>query len=731
VSLVPRSEIYAPLASQAPANPIAPTARAARLAVAWAALTLGAFAFGCGSSDKPPTDPGDPDGGGSDLVVEGLSARSVPAGVELRWTEESEATGYRIHWATTAGVDSTDASITVGEVDRTVHAVAAGPRYFYRIAALEGTEVGVLSEEVSAIAGLPTDPGTTPNMDFRYIDSGGICAAWGNDLWVVAGPAGYVLVSEDGIVWDRIDHGLAITVQDLVYTGEEFVAVGTGVMTSPDGTTWTNRLASTAFRSAVWTGKEVHASNGSSIWASPDGHAWAQVASVNVTKLVWNGVRLLGEATGLFAGERTLTSDDFGRTWTQSDRLDLAMTNAWTVWDQDHWVRWKGLEIGTSPNGLDWTLQNTTKNWIHPGGSEFISGLLRAENGFVALGTRTTNGISQQRGVILTSQDGLVWDEVPTSDHELLRGLARGEHDYLAVGTAMLHSDDALAWDLVSAGTWNHQRIQWSAGQFVITESGSAILATSDARIWHRYEFPSGTDILSPVALFTGTRYIVTGEGGRILTSEDGAAWTSRVSGTSLRINDLARRASLAGSPELVVGVGQEGVVITSPDGATWNASFPLTESLIDVEIGDSLIVAIGVSKAITSVDGVTWTVSDHGVLSAERLVWTGTEFFVWGDRDIARSPDGVVWSAAGSLEDQEPAIDPGSIVWIDGSFAGYVDFGNRLVQSENGVVWRTTQEIGSEGGGEELAWNGSELVVLATRLAIGRKVPGGLAIGR
>ena len=97
MSLVPRSEIYAPLASQAPANPIAPTARAARLAVAWAALTLGAFAFGCGSSDKPPTDPKDPNGGGSDLVVEDLSTRSMPAGVELRWTEKSKTTGYRIH----------------------------------------------------------------------------------------------------------------------------------------------------------------------------------------------------------------------------------------------------------------------------------------------------------------------------------------------------------------------------------------------------------------------------------------------------------------------------------------------------------------------------------------------------------------------------------------------------------------------------------------------------------
>lgn len=48
--------------------------------------------------------------------------------------------------------------------------------------------------------------------------------------------------------------------------------------------------------------------------------------------------------------------------------------------------------------------------------------------------------------------------------------------------------------------------------------------------------------------------------------------------------------------------------------------------------------------------------------------------------------------------------------------------------RSPDGVVWRTTQEIGSEGGGEELAWNGSELVVLATRLAIGRKLPAGIA---
>lgn len=144
----------------------------------------------------------------------------------------------------------------------------------------------------------------------------------------------------------------------------------------------------------------------------------------------------------------------------------------------------------------------------------------------------------------------------------------------------------------------------------------------------------------------------------------------------------------------LAIAVGQDGVVTTSPDGATWSSTFPLSESLIDVEIGDSTVVAIGVSRAIASRDGETWAVSEHGVLSAERLVWTGTEFFVWGDRDIVRSQDGIVWSAAGSLQDQEPANDPGSIAWIDGSFAGFVDFGNRLAQSETGVAWRDRKSV-------------------------------------
>jgi photosystem II stability/assembly factor-like uncharacterized protein len=77
---------------------------------------------------------------------------------------------------------------------------------------------------------------------------------YGNKLWVVGGAHGVCYTSPDGNKWTKRQTGTTNYLMDIVYTGNEFVAVGDSnnngamgsmLLTSPDGVTWKREKAPT------------------------------------------------------------------------------------------------------------------------------------------------------------------------------------------------------------------------------------------------------------------------------------------------------------------------------------------------------------------------------------------------------------------------------------------------------------------------------------------------------
>ncbi len=132
--------------------------------------------------------------------------------------------------------------------------------------------------------------------------------------------------------------------------------------------------------------------------------------------------------------------------------------------------------------------------------------------------------------------------------------------------------------------------------------------------------------MVSSAVASDGSQWVAVGDDGTILTSPDGARWTTRASVTDKRLAGVASGASQW------VAVGQRAIVLTSPDGETWTprngqaygttirrSSRHPTEFLRGVAGDGAQWLTVGDQGTIaTSSDGVTWT--RQGSVSRERL---------------------------------------------------------------------------------------------------------------
>jgi hypothetical protein len=157
-------------------------------------------------------------------------------------------------------------------------------------------------------------------------------AGSGNALVAVGNKGGYyapkypeILVSSDGNNWS--DNIFSINIlggelRSVIWSGSQFVAVGEGrdgdhdfllILTSPDGTNWTDRsIHSTwiALSDVIWTGSQFVAVGGNVIVTSSDGINW-QLNTPGILQgaksIIYNGVRyVVAGDNGIFVSDNLI-----------------------------------------------------------------------------------------------------------------------------------------------------------------------------------------------------------------------------------------------------------------------------------------------------------------------------------------------------------------------------------------------------------------------------------------
>ena len=155
---------------------------------------------------------------------------------------------------------------------------------------------------------------------------------------------GLMLSSTDGIAWTQVQMPVSATLEKIVWTGNQFVAVGAldppasgaVALTSPDGVTWTNHAmySGAGPTDIAWNSSRFVAVGGEAV-TSVDGVTWQQTGAgiVSASAIGWNGQRFL--ACGM-AG--CYTSSD-GNQWTGGIQLPGVNPDVTGLaWGDNKWV---------------------------------------------------------------------------------------------------------------------------------------------------------------------------------------------------------------------------------------------------------------------------------------------------------------------------------------------------------------------------------------------------------
>lgn len=508
----------------------------------------------------------------------------------------------------------------------------------------------------------------------------------GSDLIVTVGAGGVIRTSgDDGLTWDTPDPDVHYDLEDVIWDGTRFIAVGGFdfehgiVLTSPDGSTW-NRIclgSSQQLCSVCSSGSVIVAmGNNGRCFTTADTTSWSHSPSGitdDYADCAWTGSQFVR----------------VGRRWVGGDLYGL---------------------IETSPDGTTWTPQRSVAD-------EVIEAIVWSGSLLVAVGEDEVTDTS----LVLTSDDGVAWTKLDMSllPASRLRDVAWTGSRFVAcgMGNVILTSPNAtdLSWTSHSTGHGSliHGLLWTGPGGhlFALSDDG-LILKTSEAAPddpgdWSvsadREDQPTFRDFAQHSS---NPRIIVVGTGAFIAYSDDDG-----INGTDVSVGITGNLTGITATDltsKRFIAVSDNGEVISSSaasNGGAWDFEGTLSGSpLNDVtwaEFATPLVLAVAAngslvvgyestpswvwaSDSIPGAAGVTFHGITYGKTTSGNLVVA-----VGSGGAIFTSPDGANWTSptsgtSNTLYDVAPAdIDEGGFMAVGSS-------GTVLV-SKDGINWDST----------------------------------------
>jgi hypothetical protein len=373
--------------------------------------------------------------------------------------------------------------------------------------------------------------------------------SYGNGKFVAVGGNGAIFTSADATSWSAQTSGTSAYLSGISGGNSRFVAVGYNViLTSTDATNWTMQasdaaLAAAACGDTTFVTVGSSANNTAAILTSPNGTTWAQRVSGTTTKL--GGItydNALFVAVG--DGGTLLTSPD-GWTWT--GRTSGTSANLFGV---AHSANGLLVAVGdsgtvvTSSDGVHWASQSS-------GSSVSLKSLVYGQGLFVALSPAASS-------TILTSADGTNWTVrlSNTGNNDYLNGVASGNGRFVAAGggtySIIARSYTGLSWTEV-IGPWSTRlgSIAFGNGVFV-APVGDGVLTTTDGTNWFHQTLGYNPGLVTYDLCFAA---VATGAVG---LSTNGTNWTSHSTGFQNAAGALGY-----GGGRMVI-VGDAGSICTS-----------------------------------------------------------------------------------------------------------------------------------------------------------------------
>lgn len=467
-----------------------------------------------------------------------------------------------------------------------------------------------------------------------------------------------VMTSPDGVNWTSRNAALSREWNSVCWSPDLatplFCAVasgisGVGVMTSPDGVNWTSRVPASAdtWRSVCWAKNltlfiAVAGASATSVMTSPDGVNWTSQGSASIIanwmSVCWSEELRLLVAVSDTTDDRAMVSVD-GINWTFLDchqwqsicwsselALYVAVSSSGT-----------GNRVATSSDGVNWILRASAADndwqsvcWC-PEISLFIA---IADSGsgsrmMISFTGTTWELTSSVVEAVDNEWRSLCWS--PTLN--LFCAVASS-----GTGNRVMTSPDGEVWTVqTSAADNDWQSVCWSSSLilFVAVSSsgvGNRVMTSPNGVTWTIRVSAADNDWQS--VCWSGSLFVAvaeTGGGDRVMTSPDGVVWTIRVSAADYAwksvcfASDISLFCAVAATANITN-------VMTSPDGLAWTIRTSGLNSKWEAICWHSTILKFvvvassGSVRAMYSLDGITWVVSEGGTITRTQYVAPGID---------------------------------------------------------------------------------------------------------
>ncbi|NBD37427.1 MAG: hypothetical protein GVY10_02530 [Verrucomicrobia bacterium] len=188
------------------------------------------------------------------------------------------------------------------------------------------------------------------------------------------------------------------------------------------------------------------------------------------------------------------------------------------------------------------------------------------------------------RGNVSNSVDGETWVTLTTPYGKSLEDIAFYNGVYLVLGadnTTLLLSSDLVNWEWTRPENFpfNPNQFLEAFGYLYVVGWSGSLCRTQDLVTWE--EIDTGDLNRAEGIAFNGSRMVMVGASGEIMTSEDGTSWTLRqeeVPGIEGLGNSFL---SVHWANEQFLAGGKDGTLMTSPDGIEWTLVETPTEAWI------------------------------------------------------------------------------------------------------------------------------------------------------
>lgn len=255
--------------------------------------------------------------------------------------------------------------------------------------------------------------------------------------------------------------------------------------------------------------------------------------------------------------------------------------------------------LGETEATVNWEWRNPLPNGNSPG----LSSLAFGNGQWVAVGSL---------GTVVRSMDGFTWSTEKSGVAEWLSAVSFGNGTWIAVGNngTVISSRDGVQWRQENPGTGQPLLgVGFGNGQWIAVGYQGTVITSADGQSWIVRR--AGSNDLSGVAYGNG-RWTAVGNGS-ILTSSNGISWMEIQNSPGGALKRVVYENGLWAA------TGYPGRVVTSVDGVSWTLSWttadvaPSDRSTLDgIGYGNGLWIAQRGSRILTSLEGLRWAVQTN-----------------------------------------------------------------------------------------------------------------------